>query len=105
MTFVKGVCFDPAQAKKSVLDIKETLLNLETKVKKTSLSKDEAVDAYKIYETLPITFQINWSIAGEDANENQKVADFCRDKLDELNHVHNFTSSKIPRAFNADSSY
>ncbi|KAF2070381.1 hypothetical protein CYY_008294 [Polysphondylium violaceum] len=102
MTFVKGVFYDPQLAKESVLQTKKTLTNIEEIVKKDAPSEEELLNAYKLYENLPLTYQINWSVAGEDANENQKVADFCRDKLNEFNHVHGFTRSKIPRAFNAD---
>ncbi|EGC33984.1 hypothetical protein DICPUDRAFT_98373 [Dictyostelium purpureum] len=102
MTFVKGVCYDPQRAKESVLKTKDLLNDIEGIIKKDNPSKEEVFDAYKLYESLPITFQINWAVAGEDASENQKIADFCRDKLNELNHVHGFTHAKIPRAFNAD---
>eukprot|EP01132_Coremiostelium_polycephalum_P007755 gene7755-9540_t len=103
MTYIKGVTYDPQRAKESVQKTKDLLFSIEDIVKKDSVSKDEVENAYKLYETLPLTYQINWSLVpGEDPKENQKVADFCRDKLIELNHIHQFTHAKIPRAFNAD---
>ncbi|EFA78554.1 hypothetical protein PPL_09206 [Heterostelium album PN500] len=103
MTFIKGVTYDPQVAKASVLQTKQLLVQLEQELNSSALSKEKVEDIFKQYQSLPITYQINWAVAGEDPLENQKKADFCRDKLNELNHEHHFTSNKIPRAFNADS--
>ncbi|GAM24752.1 hypothetical protein SAMD00019534_079270 [Acytostelium subglobosum LB1] len=102
MTFVKGVVYDPQRAKESVMQTKDTLMQLEETLKADDIPKEKTEEVFKQYQQLPITFQINWAVAGEDANENQKRADFCRDRLIELNHQHHFTQNKIPRAFNAD---
>ncbi|EGG20031.1 hypothetical protein DFA_07147 [Cavenderia fasciculata] len=103
MTFIKGAVYDPERARDSVLQTKEHLENIEGALKESdALNKEKAKDLFEQYQKLPITFQINWSLANEDPSENQKKADFCRDKLNELNHEFRFTQSKIPRAFNAD---
>eukprot|EP01133_Synstelium_polycarpum_P015350 gene15350-18209_t len=102
MTFVKGVSYDPQRAKESVIQTKEHLVEIEEKLKMPTLDKTAVEDIFKAYNQLPLTFQINWAVAGEDACENQKKADFCRDRLNELNHQYRFTQTKIPRAFNAD---
>ncbi|KYR01573.1 hypothetical protein DLAC_01570 [Tieghemostelium lacteum] len=77
MTFVSGVCYDPQRAKESVHQVKDILTTIEGILKKDAISEGQAQEAYKMYETLPITYQINWSVANEDPCENQKKADFC----------------------------
>jgi len=99
-----GLSYDPEAAKRGVEETRDKLFHLRDLVLTDAFanpSNESIEQAYKLYQTLPITWQINWAIADINPQDMQEVADAVRNKVNEV--LTRKGSNRIPlqRAFNA----
>jgi len=96
-----GVVYDPEKAKQGVLQVWEELKSLHGSAN-ANLTQQQWAAAVERYKKLPISYQINWEIAGLSAETAQKLGDELRDQLN--SHATRLGSNSLPlqRLFNGN---
>jgi len=95
-----GVIYDPEKAKQGVVQVWDELKSLHGS-SNAALTREQLAAHTDRYKKLPITYQINWEIAGLSAETAQKLADEVRDQLNTHSTRLGSNALPLPRLFNA----
>eukprot|EP00128_Syssomonas_multiformis_P005799 Colp12_sorted_trinity150504_noHs@11652 len=95
--------YDEEKAKQGVREVHAKLMEIhEVARRHETAHPEEVLTAHNKYMTLPITWQINWQIAGFDAAEMQTIADEAREKINSYHQRLGSNALPLPRAFNGN---
>eukprot|EP00455_Lapot_gusevi_P005908 TRINITY_DN12522_c0_g1_i3.p1 TRINITY_DN12522_c0_g1~~TRINITY_DN12522_c0_g1_i3.p1 ORF type:complete len:100 (-),score=32.17 TRINITY_DN12522_c0_g1_i3:120-419(-) len=95
------VVYNPEVARQGVLKVHTELLALAELVANEDVlreNRDQLMDAVHRYRQLP-TYQINWAIAGLNAEEMQEIADNIRHKVNTIQAQLGSNALPLPRLF------
>jgi len=92
-------------AEKAAEGVRKIWADLETltKASNTELNHQAFMTARQQYLSLPVTYQVDWAVAGLDAAAAQRVADGVRDRLNARGTAIGYNGLPLPRLFNAGS--
>jgi len=92
---------------KAAEGVRKTWADLEALSKLAGTAGDLAPQAFQAarqqYLNLPVTWQVDWAVAGLDAAAAQRLADQARDRLNARGTAIGFNGKPLPRLFNAGS--